>query len=363
MNARQQKVVERFGQVDTFLDGNTAAIPPASVAQQRATLDAAIAQIQSFAQDQVTKGVESVQAHTLSSARIALRDTYLRQISQAALQKLPLTPNLKIAFKLPAVKTNALTLVAAGTAMVNAAQPYSDQLIAAGLPSNFIDVTNTAIQAVQTAANAESSAKRTSKGATQGIKAQIATGHGAVRMMDVVIRPLLANNKPLLTQWDSVKRAAGGLNLGAPAPLPQDIQPITTPASTGSGASGGSSTGATTGAATPVPGTTSPDPSGSTAGMSGGTSSSTSSGTSSATGAGSAPASTPASTSGGTSAPATTPATQGIAAPATSGSSTSGAADPSTGTGSTQSAPATTGSATPAPTGSTTAPASSSTGA
>lgn len=38
MNARHQKIVARFGQVITFLDANTSAIPTTSLANQRQTL-------------------------------------------------------------------------------------------------------------------------------------------------------------------------------------------------------------------------------------------------------------------------------------------------------------------------------------
>ena len=109
MNARQQKVLARFGQVITFLDANTSAIPPASVANQRQTLTTAISQINGFAQDQVLKGNETVLAQTLSSARIALRDTYMRQLSTVALHSLvgkqptdPNVPNAKQIFAPPA---------------------------------------------------------------------------------------------------------------------------------------------------------------------------------------------------------------------------------------------------------------------
>jgi len=78
MNARQQKVLARFGQVLTFLDANTTSIPPTAVAGQRQSLLGAITQINGFVQDQVVKGAEALTAQTLSSARTALRDTYNR---------------------------------------------------------------------------------------------------------------------------------------------------------------------------------------------------------------------------------------------------------------------------------------------
>jgi len=126
MNARQQKILDRFGQVQTFLDTNTNTVPAASVAGLRQVLASAVDQINGFAQDQVTKGTESVVAQTLSSARTSLRDTYLRQLSTIALQSVtgkkpgdPDVPNAKQIFSLPATHTNSLTLIAAANAMTS----------------------------------------------------------------------------------------------------------------------------------------------------------------------------------------------------------------------------------------------------
>jgi len=239
MNARQQKVLARFGQVLTFLDANTNTIDPASVAGQRQTLATSVTQITAFAQDQVVKGTESVMAQTVSSARASLRDTYLRQLSAVGLHSLtgknagdPNVPNAKQIFALPASRTNPSVLVQAAQNMVAVATQYRSVFTAGGIN---LDAVNSAIQAVDTAVNADSGAKRISKGATQGIKAQIQAGHAAVHLMDVVVRPQLAANKALLTQWESVKRAAGGLNLTAPLPVPGAV-PSVAPPTTGTSA-------------------------------------------------------------------------------------------------------------------------------
>lgn len=230
MNARQQKVLARFGQVITFLDANTSTVDPASVAGQRQTLATAVTQITAFAQDQVVKGTESVMAQTVSSARTSLRDTYLRQLSAVGLHNLtgknpgdPDVPNAKQIFALPATHTNPSVLVQAAQNMVSVATQYASVFTAGGVN---LDAVNSAIQALDAAVNANTGAKRISKGATQGIKAQIQAGHAAVHLMDVVVRPQLASNKALLTQWESVKRAAGGLNLTAPLPVPGAVPSV-----------------------------------------------------------------------------------------------------------------------------------------
>jgi hypothetical protein len=260
MNARQQKVVARFGQVLTFLDANTTLIPPSAVAGQRQLLTGALSQITGFVQDQVVKGQESVLARTLSSARIALRDTYMRQLSAVGQHFLtgkkptdPSVPNGVQIFALPATRTNALTLIASATAMVTAATPYESVFTANGVN---LDAVTAGIQALQAAVNANDSAKRTAKGATQGIVAQVKAGQGAVHMMDVVIRPLLSANKPLLTQWESVKRAAGGQNTATPTAVPvTTLAPITPGSATPAATSAASTPSATSTTSQPATGT------------------------------------------------------------------------------------------------------------
>ena len=257
MNQRQQKTVDRFGQVLTFLDANTKDIPATAVAGQRQVLEGAVTQINGFAQDQVMRGNEVVLAQTLSSARIALRDTYMRAVATVGLQHLTGKnagdPNVSKAaqiFALPATRTNPSTLIASANAMLATATPYSSIYTRFGVS---LDSLAGGIQALQNAMNAELGAQRIKKGATQGIIAQIRAGQGAVRMMDVVIRPLLAGDKQLLAQWDTVKRAAGALNLATPVPLPIDSPAVPGTATSGTpGTAGTPATAGTTGtAATP----------------------------------------------------------------------------------------------------------------
>ena len=240
MNAKQQKVVQRFTQVQNFLDANNALIDPASVAPQRQVLAGVIAQIGTYAQQQQSKGVETVQAHTVASLRDSLRDSQMRPIATIALAKLPITPNLRSAFALPPAKTNALTLITMGQTMAQAAEPYAQVFVQNGLKSTFVDDLTAAITALHNAVTAADNSKVTSKGATSGIEEQLAAGKQAVKLLDSIVRPALSNSKTLLAQWSTVRREAGGPSLGAPAPLPNVIQPITTSAAASSPATSSS---------------------------------------------------------------------------------------------------------------------------
>ena len=227
MNGKQQKLVQRFVQVESFLDANQALIDPASVAPQRVVLANAIAQVATYAQQQQSRGVETVQAHTVASLRDSLRDSFMRPIATIALAKLPITPNLRSAFTLPPAKTNALTLVTMAQTMGQAAVPYAQVFIQNGLKPTFLDDLSKAVGALHDAVTAADGSKVTSKGATSGIKEQLVAGKGAIRLIDAIVRPDLASNKTLLSQWNTVKRTAGAPKLSTPAPLPNVLQPIT----------------------------------------------------------------------------------------------------------------------------------------
>jgi hypothetical protein len=144
----------------------------------------------------------------------------------------PDVANAKQVFTLPATRTNPLTLIAAAQAMLQIASSYADKFTINGV--NLAAV-SAAIDALQAAVNASGSAARVSRGATRGIVDQIKVGHGAVSLLDVVIRPQLAGNPAMLAQWNSVKRAAGGLNLHTPVPIPAPVvnsAPAAAPAET-----------------------------------------------------------------------------------------------------------------------------------
>lgn len=167
MNQRQQKTIDRFGQVLTFLDSNTPTIPPPAVAGQRQVVEGAVTQINGFAQDQVMRGNETVLAQTLSATRIALRDTYMRQLSTVGLQHLtgknagdPEVPKAAQIFALPATRTNALALIASANAMLATATQYSAIFTQFGVN---LQAVQGGITALQNAMNAEQSAQRIKK--------------------------------------------------------------------------------------------------------------------------------------------------------------------------------------------------------
>lgn len=224
MNARQQQILTRFTQILAFLDANTEVIPPTLVAPQRQTVSTVVAQIDSFTQMQLIKGGDAPAARSVASARATLRDTYLRQLSTIGLHSLtgqnagdPNVANAEQIFTMPTTRGNSLTIVAAAKAMLAVATQHADVFTAAGMS---LDAVSSAINALEAALALRSSANLASQGATQGIKGQIRSGRGAVRIMDVMLRPVLAATPALLKQWQSAKRSAGGPKFGSPAPRP-----------------------------------------------------------------------------------------------------------------------------------------------
>ena len=224
MNARQQRTLARFNHILAFLGENAATIPATLMAPQRQLLATVVAHINSFTQAQLVKGAASPASRTVASARTTLRDTYVRQLSTIGLHSLtgqtegdPNVANAVQIFTMPATRGNSLTIIAAATAMLSVATQYAGVFTAAGMN---LDQVSTAIEALEAALTGRGAANRVSEGATQGIKAQIRAGKKAVRIMDVMIRPILTATPELLKQWQTVKRSAGGPKFANPAPQP-----------------------------------------------------------------------------------------------------------------------------------------------
>jgi len=222
MNARQRQILARFNQILAFLDANADTIPPTLVARQRQLLSTVVDQITSFTQAQIIRGANAPASQSVASARTTLRDIYLRQLSTIGLQSLmganagdPSVPNALQIFTMPTTRTNPLMIIASAKAMLAVALQYPNVFTMAGMN---LGAAASAIEALEAAVTARASANRVSQGATQGIKGHIRAGKGAVRIMDVIIRPALSAMPELLTQWQTAKRSAGGPKLGNLAP-------------------------------------------------------------------------------------------------------------------------------------------------
>ena len=224
MTTRQQQILTRFNQILAFLDANAATIPATLLAPQRQALAAVVAQINSFTQMQLIKGADAPAARSVASARATLRETYLRQLSTIGLQSLtgqnagdPNVANALQIFTMPVTRGNSLTIIQAAKAMLSVATQYADVFTSVGMDLGAVSA---AIDALESALAARSTANGVSQGATQGLKGQIRAGKGAVRIMDVMLRPILAPTPELLKQWQAAKRSAGGPKYGNPAPRP-----------------------------------------------------------------------------------------------------------------------------------------------
>jgi hypothetical protein len=227
MNARQQKVLDRFIQVLSFLDTTHEVIPPAAVSTLQRQLSAAVDAIATDARTQAGGGVTSGGGASVTAARQALRDTYMRQVATIGISRLtgrhpgdPDVPNAAQIFTIPATRKNSRTLIASAEAMVNAALPYEAAFAALGVD---LRMTAAAAAALASSLKERDTATRTRVGATADMAEAIRSGHEAVRMIDVVIRPFIAGNGKLVAQWKLARRTAGALNLGDPAPVPANL--------------------------------------------------------------------------------------------------------------------------------------------
>ena len=149
MRSRQSLVLDTARHVQTFLDDNAALIVP-SIASSRRNLDDVVAQLSVMAVPQssgkiASRGSTARQRSLLTS----LRTNHMQPTALVARQKLKDVPE-SYSLTMPAQKLGGSQLVAAVTAMADAAKPHEAVLTEVGFPDDFIAELHATADAVTT---------------------------------------------------------------------------------------------------------------------------------------------------------------------------------------------------------------------
>ncbi len=122
-------------------------------------------------------------------------------------------------FVSPRPSTDRVVLATAH-GFVKEAAPVAAQLIANGLPDDFLTGLTDALAAYERATAAHNAGKLARASASAGVAAAIRVGMKAVRAIDVVIRYQFADNAEMQAAWRRAKRLSG---------LPQPKNPVAAP--------------------------------------------------------------------------------------------------------------------------------------
>ena len=205
MKYRQGRVLEALRSAQVFLDKHGDVLDAINKASARKNLDAIAAELQAQAvqQDGGKRKAIGETAHQ-RELRLALRFA-MRPIAEAAAGSLRETPQFA-ALRLPSYRLKGMSMVAAAHAMADAATPYTDVIVDAGLPADFLEKLRRAADALSDSHDNRRDNHTASMGATKGLKEAERRGRSILRILDALVVPALDHDEALLTAWRAARR-------------------------------------------------------------------------------------------------------------------------------------------------------------
>ena len=206
MKSRQTRVLEALRVTQGFLDDNTALLDGVNRSGARRTLDAVVTQLTAHAVTQ-DLGTRLSRGETANqrALRMILRFNHMKPIADVARMRLREVPNF-IALTRPRNNVSATRLIAAAGAMADAATPYEDVFIDAGLDPDFLTQLRQAAENMRRSLDDRAQSRRQSAGATEGLRVEEQRGTAILRLLDGLVIPKLGTNDQLLAQWKSARK-------------------------------------------------------------------------------------------------------------------------------------------------------------
>jgi hypothetical protein len=220
LNSLQERTYNSARRIQAFLDANDAVLGTINKSGMRAELDAVVAALGQSGTQQAAGRVNSIgETARQRTLRSALRLNYMQPIASVARAKLRTVPNFQ-AMTMPDPSIRVIGLLAHATGMAEAAAPYAEVFVAAGLPQDFLSKLTAAADAVKASIDARAAARGQRTGATGTLKALVNRARLAIRALNALAVPILTSDvlhTGLLAEWKRTRRveARGGPSLGA----------------------------------------------------------------------------------------------------------------------------------------------------
>ena len=205
MKTTQQQVQFTLVGVRKFLGENAATVNGVISPATMADLDAAITGLSAHAADQVghsTTARGKTKEHV--SRRLELTRDHMAPISRIARIKLAGTEAVQ-ALRMPKGNRSAVALANYARGMAQAAAPYKEVFITAGLPVDFLDRLTAAADAMMAPATDRLLNRAAVKGATGGIRTQAVIARQVLDVIDAFIRTAFKDDTAFLEKWNGVK--------------------------------------------------------------------------------------------------------------------------------------------------------------
>jgi hypothetical protein len=173
------------------------------------------------AQEAITKQAR-VQTTEIRRIRATLRDGLLKPIIRMS-RTMELEINgAQITFTLPPFRVDSERLAAAADAMVTALKVVGPQFVARGFAADFVEQVSTATKALRDAIDQRAAQVARRTGTTAAVERDGARVTQLVRVIDTLVRPVIASNPELLATWENVVAVrqsprSGGVVASTPA--------------------------------------------------------------------------------------------------------------------------------------------------
>ena len=206
MQTVQGNLLQSLRAVEEFLDANAVRLDGVVKSGTRQKLGETIAALEMFVVEQAGSSLAAQGATQRNRAlRLVLVRDHMAPIARLVEADLPPAPQVD-ALRMPQPGWSIERLAAAAHGMAQAAAPYAEDFVNAGLPPDFVTRLTAAADAAIAAVAERAQTRGKLSGATKGLKTTLASGRKLVKVIDAFVASKLANDPALLANWKRVKR-------------------------------------------------------------------------------------------------------------------------------------------------------------
>jgi hypothetical protein len=225
----QGNLLQSLRAVEEFLDVNAARLEGVVNTGVRQKLGETISALEMYVAEQAGSSLASQGATQRNRAlRTVLVRDHMAPIARLVQAELPPAPEVD-ALRMPNPAWSIERLAAAAHGMAQAAAPFTDAFVAAGMKPDFVTRLTAAADAVIQAVSDRAQSRGKMSGATKGLKTTLASGRRLVRAIDAFVASEFANDPALLANWKRVKRVRKvpvRSDTANPAPLPGTLKAL-----------------------------------------------------------------------------------------------------------------------------------------
>jgi hypothetical protein len=206
MNGHEKNFFEAFRRAEGWIDANPALVPSEVAAQVSAlkTLNTSLAACTAN-QDEEARSTNAASV-IIRQRRAELRAHHLVPIARVARSVVHLTPELRVALRVPDRKAHDEALIASASAIASIGEANQQLLVEHGLAMDFITHLHAATSALRQVVDQRGQSRSRGVGATKSVRIELARGRRVLQALDVALSRTLRDNPSRLAEWHTAKR-------------------------------------------------------------------------------------------------------------------------------------------------------------